>query len=283
MSYESQEQIFLYHGYGLGIGGYLERYGSHIPIPSIGSVALSMAGGEAVASSGAWSWAPEDEPDPPKGFRISVRGIRARLWTEETRKEWVTNAEVVVKGFNLCDRVEIGQMVTRLRSVHTKNAGKHQPRISFQGSGLWNVKIEGEPAGVTIDDDLDEFATHDELKDVVGGKRPTRFCPNNLHAPQASQQALQAKPDYFVDLREKYKNDSHTRCSIVGDIRKGREKHPKAKGYSVEIEDFGRIFFGEMLVSDGMKRLNLIRWDLGCDDCGGGTGGSADLNGEPMP
>ena len=67
----------------------------------------------------------------------------------------------------------------------------------------------------------------------------------------------------------------------------------EAHGYSVDLTDaahpddpalnLGRVFFGEMIVGDEMKRLNMIRWDLGCDTCGGGSGGGADMNGLPMP
>jgi hypothetical protein len=38
-----------------------------------------------------------------------------------------------------------------------------------------------------------------------------------------------------------------------------------------------------MLVGDEMKHLNMIRWDLGCSTSGGGTCGSVDMNGLPMP
>src|SRR3954452_17028200 len=105
MSYESKEQIFLYHGYGTGVGGYLERFGQQLAIPTIAPVALPLTGGESVAKTGAWEWAPEGEPPTSQGgFRISVRSATARLWTEETRREWISNAEIRITGFNLCGR-----------------------------------------------------------------------------------------------------------------------------------------------------------------------------------
>ncbi len=278
MSYESKEQIFLYHGYGSGVGGYLERYGSYIRIPTVGSAALPNSGGEVKTESGPWEWSPDGEP--PDGFRISVRGVHSRLWTEETATEWITNAEIAVSGFNLCNRVEVGRMVTRLQSVHKKGREKPQPRISFKGSGFWNGRIDDEPVGLAIDQELDEYSTYDELNDVVCGRKKTSFCPSNLSAEEPGD----GKPDYFNDLHRKYKSDKHTRCSIVGEVQKKEgSKLPKPKGYSIELDGFGRIFFGEMVVSHGMKTLNMIRWDLGCTDCGGGDGGSGSANGEPMP
>src|SRR5262245_32975229 len=138
MSYERKEQIFLYHAYGLGIGGYLERHGQTLAIPSIVPIALSPVGGETEAKSGPWARAPEyDAPTSERGVRISVQGIAARIWTEENRREWITHSEMRVKGFNLCDRVEVGHMVTRLKSVHKKNHAEPRPRITFDGSGFW--------------------------------------------------------------------------------------------------------------------------------------------------
>src|SRR5256885_13271294 len=50
--FRSKPQIFHYHGYGHGCGGYLERDDHMVPIPSIGGAALSIAGGEARSEAG---------------------------------------------------------------------------------------------------------------------------------------------------------------------------------------------------------------------------------------
>ena len=287
MSYDNTKpQIFHYHGYGHGCGGYLERNGHIVPIPSIGGAALSMAGGEASTETGPFAWAPPFEAPPPAGFYLSVDRITTHLWTVETDHEWVTNAEVFVYGFNLSNRVRVGIMRNRLTSRHPKGIDRAalpnggQPQISFEGSYFVNVTIDGDPVVISIDRDLDSSPTHTQLRQVVSRARPTPFCPNNLCPPGA--------PQYLEDLATKYRNDHSTRCSIVGEVG-----HRAAHGYSVDLTDptnpddparnLGRVFFGEMIVGDEMKRLNMIRWDLGCDACGGGTGGGADLNGLPMP
>jgi hypothetical protein len=268
-------QIFHYHGYGHGCGGYLERDDHMVPIPSIGGAALSIAGGEARTEAGPFIWAPPFEPPPPVGFRLSLDWITTHLWTEENDKEWVTNAEVHVYGFNLCDRVRVGIMRNRMTSRHPKGIDRTalphggQPRISFDGSYFMNVTIDGDPVVISIDRDLDACATHAELREVVSRARPTRYCPDNLSAHE---------PLYMRDLATRYRSDRFTRCSIVGEIR-----HSSAYGYSVDLADFGRIFFGEMIVGDEMKRLNMIRWDLGCANCGGGSVSGCDMNGLPMP
>jgi hypothetical protein len=284
---DKKPQIFHYHGYGHGCGGYVERHGNIIPIPSVGGAALSMAGGEAYTETGPFSWAPPFEPDPPVGFRLSVQRITTHLWTEESDKEWVTNADVTVYGFNLCERVKIGIMRSRLTSRHPKGIDRTvlpnggQPRISFDGSYFVNVTIDNQPVVITLDTDLDTCPTHQQLREVVSGQRPTTHCPRNLCTGAND-------PQYMQELATHYQSKQFTRCSIVGHVG-----HPTAHGYSVDLTDpakpdepaqnLGRVFFGEMVVGDEMKRLNMIRWNLGCEACGDGTGGGADLNGTPMP
>lgn len=292
MSYDpttTPDQIFIYNVYANGIGGFIKRNGQILTIPSVGGEALSAAGGRARTEAGRLDWAPSPyEPAPPEGFRISVDGVTTELWTEENDHEWVTNAEVRVYGFNLCERVKIGLMVNRLTSRHAKGRDRAalpdggQPRISFEGSQYWSVSIDGEPVHITIDRDLDQqCTTHDSLKRALSGSTgATAFCPANLVAA--------GPPQYMRDLQDKYKSPKYTRCAIVGEVR-----HPKAHGYSVDLTDpseptnrsknLGRVFFGEMLVGDEIKHLNMIRWDLGCETFGGGTGGAANMNGATMP
>ncbi|MEK6374636.1 MAG: hypothetical protein AABO58_18280 [Acidobacteriota bacterium] len=285
MSYDSKQQIFLYHAYAHGCGGFLERKNQLLAIPSVGGAALSIAGGEAYGETGRFEWAPPFEPDPPRGFYLAVDRVTSHLWTEETEHAWITNADVRVYGFNLSERVKVGLMVNRLTSTHLKGLNREalpdggQPHISFNGSQFWNVFIDNAPVAISVDSDLDSYPTHVGLKGVVTQATPTPYCPGNLSV---------ASPQYMRDLATKYTSNKLTRCSIVGEIG-----HGKAYGYSVDLTDsaapddpsknLGRVFFGEMLVGDEMKRLNMIRWDLGCDSCGGGSGGGADMNGLPMP
>jgi len=90
-------------------------------------------------------------------------------------------------------------------------------------------------------------------------------------------------PEYVQDLARKYISERYTRCSIINEIRRPEEARFEVYGYSIYIPDFGRIFFGELQAADGMKRLNMLRWNLGCADCGDGTSCATDMNGVPMP
>jgi hypothetical protein len=86
-------------------------------------------------------------------------------------------------------------------------------------------------------------------------------------------------PDYVRDLAA-IKSATHLRYSLF----KGVDA-PGLDAYktSIQVPGFGRIFLGEIFASRGMKQLNMIRINLGCDTCGDLTGGGGSTNGESMP
>ena len=304
MSYEEREQIFLYHGYAVGVGGYVERNGNRLAIPALTPAALPLTGGKSVMRQGAWSWAPPDDPPPSDGgFRISVGASAVTLLTEEKEDAWVTYAQVTVEDFNLCDRLTIGLMVGTLTSVHKKGIDyKPEARISFAGSELFNVYVDGVQIDVPVDRALDRFQTYEELRAVIKGDAgPTPDAQmsdddckrwRRDFRSQKLFEATKSDPLYVRNIEEwGRKTDRLTRCSIAGPIGKPEKalKHVGVHGYSIWIQEsddkpeFGRIFFGEMIVSQGMKSLNMVRWNLGCDNCSDGTGGAPSVNGGSMP
>jgi hypothetical protein len=53
--------------------------------------------------------------------------------------------------------------------------------------------------------------------------------------------------------------------------------------HSVTVDDFGKIFFGEMLIAPYSRRLTLLRLELGSDSGGSGGGPDVDTNGSWWP
>ena len=48
---------------------------------------------------------------------------------------------------------------------------------------------------------------------------------------------------------------------------------------TVIVKDFGRIFFGEVLISATARRVTMIRLELGSDEGGSAGGPDVDING----
>ena len=297
--YESKDQILLHHGYALGCGGYMDRDGTRIPIDAIAPGVISIVGGKCRTEQLEWEFKLPAKGKYPK-FSIRVSKAVTEVFSTEDDTQWTTTAQSTVHGLNLCDRIRADRVTSKLTSVHLKRKKgqkKKEACISFAGSEIAGLSVNGVPCKVTIDQELDRFQTHGELKGVLGGKlmpkpRPDfpalacklwseQFKPRNLL--DLGKKDKKKDPLYMQDLMTKYVADGITRCSIVSDLDIPPETKAVKHGYSIEIEGFGRIFFGEMRVSDGMKRLDMIRFDLGCDDCGGGTVPSSAVNGEPVP
>jgi len=302
MSYEHSEQIFHYHGYALGIGGYVARRGERWAIAGLTPGALSISGGNNVVTQGYYSWAPtQTEAEPQNGgFRVSASDATSELWTEETATEWITHGIVTINQFNLCDRLRIGKIVSSLTSRHRKNTPDERARISFAGSSLQDVFLDGIRIDVDIDTPLDRIESYAQLRGLIGGTTSLppdgvmdadacdrwthNFCDRNL------LKEAEGDADYITDhIRQSKASTRRMRCSIVSNLRADLPGYLKRRGYSISVEqngarpEFGRIFFGEIVVADGMKRLNMVRWNLGCDNCSDGTAGTVDLNGDSMP
>lgn len=307
--YETQDQIFLYHGYGLACGGYVERKGERFAIDSVAAGAISIAGGYSETTQKEWRYPGPKSPRgsrgsaPPGDFFISIGETTTRVWSDWKQDEegaWVTTAESRVSGFNLDGVVTADLLVARLTSVHykqRKGVKKQQPRISFKGSAFGNLKVKiartaiPESMAIPIDEVLDDFQTHSELKDALNGKvmpKPRKgFTAGACKAWSRDvgvRNLLEGDDrdrEYVRDLRKKFVSKSLTRCSIAGPL--SRPNGIGGKGYSIEIDGWGRVFFGEMIVSDSMKQLSMIRFDLGCDTCAAGLVPAVAVNGESMP
>ena len=75
-------------------------------------------------------------------------------------------------------------------------------------------------------------------------------------------------------------------ATIVARLEWEGEKNPRAEIVAnnlVIVKDFGKIFFGEILINAGARRLTLTRFELGSDGGGGVGGPDVDINGGYSP
>ena len=53
--------------------------------------------------------------------------------------------------------------------------------------------------------------------------------------------------------------------------------------HSVVVPEFGRVFFGEIIIAPYARRVTLLRLELGSDSGGSGGGPDVDTNGSWIP
>jgi hypothetical protein len=284
MSYEQRKEEHLYHAFALGAGGYIERDRKKVPIPIAAPNALSVWGGSGETRQKGYEFVFKD-PKTKRGadFHMTIGEVLTEVAATELEDRWMTFARSELRNVNINGVVKADLVRGVLNSTHMKRKSMRQKKleapVSARGSEFQNLTVNGISVRVALDETIETHATREKLWKFLNGKK--KDCEIfRLHNFLGKSEK---KAAYVADM-ERFNNASHFRCSIFGEVAlEGKSDAVTACGYSMDIKDFGRLYIGEIIVSHGSKRLNMLRFDLGCDNCGGGTGGSADVNGETMP
>jgi hypothetical protein len=91
---------------------------------------------------------------------------------------------------------------------------------------------------------------------------------------------------FFAGRAGAIKKRPQMHATLVARLEWEGEKDPRADIVAnnvVVVEDFGKIFFGEILISEGSRRLTLMRLELGSNGGGMAGGPDVDINGGYSP
>ena len=102
----------------------------------------------------------------------------------------------------------------------------------------------------------------------------------------ASTVAKKYGAQFFAGRRGSIKKRKQIHATIVSRLEWEGEKNPRAEIIAnnvVVVQDFGKIFFGEILINEGSRRLTLTRFELGSDGGGQAGGPDMDINGGWSP
>jgi hypothetical protein len=170
----------------------------------------------------------------------------------------------------------------RASLVSRSPAGSGEPRIAPEDDTV----IEGAAIneyGLTITLNLSLFQTCDTRSKLVASAddpKVTRSSARNLVLnSRVAGQPGSGRPELVSSQDTIY-------TTVVKDIKwRGGREYPGARidEHSVIVPDFGRIFFGELLVSPSERRLTMVRFDLGSPLRGYVSGGDASSNGGWFP
>jgi hypothetical protein len=160
-------------------------------------------------------------------------------------------------------RLTVGKMVAELRSTSPKG-GSGEPSIPVGEVSIAGLAIDGFRMRITLNSK--PFAEHDTHAKVLRGIMKPAF-------------AKQYGRQFFVGRGGMLKNRRQIHATLATKVEWEAERNPRAEivgNHMVVVKDFGRIFFGEVLISAGSRRLTLMRLELGSD--GGGMAGGPDLD-----
>jgi hypothetical protein len=199
---------------------------------------------------------------------------------------WTTQVSSAIENLNVLNVVTADRVVAQISTSHPGSG--YTPKVSFVGTQFVNLRI----GGYKIEPILDlSFCDRGE-----GDHYPKQSCIQNsafLKAVDDQYDAMRPAdpqktptPDwlqrrYPVPQSELVKERGMVLCSLVQSVP---EKYPwQPFGHVFVIPEFGKVFLGELLVSDNSFHLIMIRLELGCPLQGNIGIGDSRTNGTTMP
>jgi hypothetical protein len=288
MSYGApRDHLFLYHAYALALGGWMkDKNGNLTTIDSVAPSVLSIAGGFGSASvhnlnCGAGGKFPFGESGP-EGFSVyvghaytEVRGVE-----DEELGIYKTTVRSVLDNVRINDVFGVEHAEAILMSTHGKpdHDSVEEGKVVVGDSNMSGVRVAGKGVGLEKRDGIDSVPSYGALK-LLGPASIASLCDWNDPAalpPGASQ--------YAIDIATiNQKSQNHLSFSLFKDVVLPETPGARAFKSSIDVDGFGRIFFGEVMASHGMKQVTMFRIDLGCDNCGGVGGSDGTTNGSSIP
>jgi hypothetical protein len=277
----SSSSEFYYHAHGTAIAGAINRPVSYM-LDTVASVALPIIGGAASANAGNTV-----HSHPQLGNVLSYQSASTQLAGSLNDADGTHNTlvTVTVEGLNLLDTVTADRIVLKLSSKH--HDSEEEGHIIPLGSSFTNLRVAGHPVEVELDHELfagcDTYAAFKE-----------RYKTDAAFRKRARKQFLWG--DYDADtpqfLKDRFKwsagkdavPESHglVPCNMVKSI-KHDSNVLQTFGNVIIVPQFGKLFFGEVIMKNGLRHVTMLRFQLGSPLGGGGTVGGGTGNGSTWP
>jgi hypothetical protein len=272
-------RIFLYNASGVAIGGTISQP-FKADIETNSATSLPIIGGFASAKSENY------ELKDVISFRSAhtyVSGI------ETADRAHHTVATCIVEGLNILDVITADAIIGRLSA---KQQNDEQPEIIPLGSSFDNLKIAGCPVHVDLNYDLFlEYPTHSALLTQY----ESGSSAESANAPRARYQWGLSSEKIPPSLAEGMlmepgvgwqRSNGVLYTSIVKQVRPvgtGNSLEELPYAYAIHIPQVGNLYLGELFASADIKRLCMLRLELGCPFAGAMAAGVPLTNGSWFP
>jgi hypothetical protein len=253
-------RTFLYHAHGLALGGAITQP-FKAEIESHAATSLPIFGGFASAKM--------------ENYRlreiVSYRSAHSYVSGIQLEDGAHTVASSTIEGLNILDMITADSITGRLSS---KDTGTGQPEIVTLGSSFVNLKIAGQPVQVDLDNDL--FTVHPTYEKLLGHFDPQGKQGKGGAKGKKARYAWGLTSDQPSPQLEKgmliptgagwHHANGVLHTSLVKQVRpvgsnNSAEELPYA--YAIQIPHVGRVYLGELFVCADIKRLTMLRVELG--------------------
>ena len=259
------------------LGGYLEKP-LEKAIPILAPVSLPAVGGVATARSEAFTL---DEIVSCSAAYTRVSGRENPVRGTISSSSLLVTA--VVEDLNILEVVRAERVVAQV-SIDISSGSALE--ISLAGSGFEGLWLAGQKCRPELNEDLQRPGLTWEDVRGAGLKQGEKLLPDfQKHSEAAYQWALSRHRRMSSDPKKPADGDSagkpvgggSAQASLVNSLPVSGAAW--SCGHVVHIPHFGRIIFGELLISRETVQLVAIRAELGCVTagritacCGGGGG-----------
>ncbi len=239
---------YAYNASAIGLGGVIRRGDISTVVPTVASVCLAPAGGEASISYENYN-----------RHDISFTKAQARVGGYEAPavngglRRHITYADIYLSNLKIFDRLKITFMQATITS--SREVGNERPPQELEHD-LTEFEINVLYRGVVIDG-VEVFPDVDA--NLCGAKKYGAFADL-----MAQRQDLLLSDEAGITPAElaELKRD---RKPFNGSLIRKIENAPSSKGHKVPLRQFGNAKFAELLVKPDRQRFSLLRLDLNSD------------------
>jgi len=278
------KRVHYYHADGSALGATLETPIQAI-VPVQAPISLPVVGGYATSRVENFNY------ESIFSFKSAYTNVAGTVSTKNGG--WVTMVTSSVQGLNVLDVITADEVVTKIMTEHPRDPKDgYDPKVSFVGSRISNLRIGGHRVKVTLDLDMCDQGDAD--------KYPGKPCLEDRKFVAAAEKQYKrmndkaAFPAWVKDktipewVKARYQWDNAKRdargmvlCSLVKEL--DGEFPGKPCGHVLDVPEIGKIFLAELLVDHNSYRLVMMRLELGCGTKGGGGIGGGNIEGRTAP
>lgn len=270
MSIQQRPPSYAYNASAAALGGVItSKKGRSTVVPTLASVCLSTAGGE--ASNSVENYCRDDISFAHAQTR--VHGYSTPIRGSVLSRRYFTYSDVVITKLQVFDRMKINFMQATVMSERVIETGdpllELVPDLSRFSIRLFyhGVEIDGEDVVPDVDLELCHAGSYADFLRLMSSRtedlaeETQKLLATLGGAPREAALA----PDEVLTVGKGHRRETPPVNAPLLTLRgNGRDKE-KVKGNRVKVPNFGRARFGEAIVKPDRQRVSLIRLSLDSD------------------
>lgn len=230
---------YTFNASALGMGGVLVYNDTPVLIPSIASVALAPTGGEGASMAENYNQ-----------HGISFTRAESRVIGYRTSdKYYTTYSDIYVTNLALFGRMSVAMMQATVTSTRNEDTDEADFELHAMYRG---VEVDNREIMPRLDIDICSRSSYQQLTEAYL-KRLGATAGSKCVDPRVER------------IRKGLERREPIRTSIVAGLesRDGAAIQKNGDAPNVlRVPNFGKVYFGELLVKPGRRRVNLLRFDF---------------------